>query len=119
MKILIDECYELEGDYQNQFLGNEVFPRAKYKKLQLSERTINKVHYNDIYILEPSHYYYVTLDKKISVFSKFFNVENAFYENGLLLSLDEKNNRVYLFNGSQNFIYLQKGTKIGEVIMNG
>ena len=35
--------------------------------------------------------------------------------NGILLSLDAKNNRLFLFNATQNVIYLQKGTKVGEV----
>ena len=121
MKILINECYELEGDYQNQFLGNEVFPKPKYKKLKPAERTVNKVHYNDVYILEPAHYYYVTLVGKVafSIFKHFFKPEKAFLQNGLILSLDSEEQRIYIFNGSQNFVYLQKNTKIGEVILNG
>ena len=40
MKITVNECYELEGDYQNQFLGIEVFPKPKYKKLKGAERSV-------------------------------------------------------------------------------
>lgn len=124
MKITVDECYELEGDYQNQFLGNEVFPRPKYKKVKAAERTVNKVHYNDVYILEPLHYYYVTFDQKIEDFhidkeSYIINIPDPFSANGLLMSLNIKQNRMYLFNASQNIIYLQKKTKIGEVVKNG
>lgn len=121
MKITVNECYELEGDYQNQFLGNEVFPKPKYKKVRAAERTVNKVHYNDVYILEPLHYYYVTFNEKIEELdideeNYMIKIQAPFYENGLFISLNLSQGRLYLFNASQNIIYLQKKTKIGEVI---
>lgn len=122
MKIHVDECYELEGDYQNQFLGNEVFPKPKYKKLNVAERSVNKVHYNDVYILEPLHYYYVTIDKNLKELREdnkmhYLQTSMHYDYNGLIMSIDSYNNRVFLFNASQNVIYLQKGTIIGEVIL--
>lgn len=114
MKITIDECYELEGDYQNQFLGVEVFPRPKYQKLRLSKRTINSVHYTDVYILEPLHYYYATLNEEIDNSLK---IEQAYALNGLIIHLED--NRVFIFNASQNFVYIQKGTPVGEVNTHG
>lgn len=118
MKITVNECYELEGDYQNQFLGKEVFPKPKYKKLKAAERSVNKVHYNDVYILEPSHYYYVTfnedLEQKYSL-----NIHSPYFENGLLISLELDKNRMFIFNASQNMIYLQKGSYVGEAVFYG
>lgn len=116
MKVCVNECFELKGDYQNQFLGDEVFPQPKYQKIKCSERSVNKVHYNNVYILEPLHYYYVTLSEKIETT---LEVNNIFYHNGLILKLDYENNRIYIFNASQNIVYLQKGTKIGEVNVHG
>lgn len=120
MKAKVNECYELEGDYQNQFLGNEVFPRPKYKKVKASERTFNKVHYNDVYILEPLHYYYVTFDEDIYANKgdkiALFQTIDPIYSNGLICALNAPQNRMYLFNASQNIIYLQKGTCLGEVV---
>lgn len=120
MKVTVDECYELDGDYQNQFLGNEVFPKPKYKKVRPAERSVNSVHYDDVYILEPLHYYYVTFKEKTDELDRdgvnyFLRIQAPFYENGLFMSLNAGQNRMYLFNASQNIIYLQKGTKIGEV----
>lgn len=117
MNITVDECYELKGDYQNQFLGKEVFPEPSYKKIKLSERSINQVHYNDVYILEPLHYYYVTFKEKIDK-TNLLEIQKAFYFNGILMELDFDNNKIYLFNASQNIIYLQKGVVIGKVILN-
>lgn len=116
MKIKVNECYELEGDYQNQFLGNEVFPRPKYKKIKSAERTVNKVHYDDVYILEPLHYYYVTFEEDISDEKLSFYFIEHLYLNGLIFSFDSSQNKMYLFNASQNIIYLQKGTCLGGVI---
>ena len=122
MKVSVNECYELDGDYQNQFLGDEVFPQPKYKKVKLSERTVNKVHYNDVYILEPLHYYYVTFDVDILKLKEddemhYMKTSEHFAINALLMHLDAQNNRMFLFNASQNIIYVQKGTVIGEVVL--
>ena len=117
MKVTVNECYELEGDYQNQFLGNEVFPRPKYKKVKAAERTVNKVHYDDVYILEPLHYYYVTFCEDIDGFDT-LSINYYFSNNGLILTSTGRK-KIFIFNASQNIIYLQKGTPIGEVSYHG
>ena len=120
MNITINECFELNEDFQNQFLGNGIFPEPKYTKLRLSERTVKKIHYKDVYLLKSFGYYYVTFNEDISEMSKeekryILSFNAPFSLNGLLLSLDAGTNRLFLFNATQNVIYLQKGTKIGEV----
>jgi hypothetical protein len=119
MKITVNDCYELEGDYQNQFLGIEVFPKPKYKKLKGAERSVNKVHYDDVYILEPQHYYYVTFNEEIDERESFIRPNLYLFQNGLLFSFSSEENKMYLFNASQNIIYLQKGVSIGEAIFYG
>ena len=113
MDLIVKDCYELDIDYQVQFLGIEVFPKPSYKKLSVSERSVNKVHYDNIFLLEPNHYYYVT-------FTEDFNsakITAPLFLNGLIVSVN--NNKMFLFNASQNIIYLQKGVKFGEVIVDG
>ena len=113
IKLTIEDCYKLNTDYQNQFLGNEVFPEPHYEKVLLSERTVNKIRYKNVYILEPNHYYYVTFQEDI--YDKNFYIMNkAVFMNGLMGQLGE--DKVFLYNASQNMVYLQKGTKIGEVL---
>ena len=111
MKLTVDECFELDTDYQSQFLGKEVFPKPNYKKLKVVERTVNKVHYDNIYLLEPQHYYYATFKEDFGGLRVKINA--PLLQNGLLVSVSDE--KMYLFNASQNIIYLQKGVSIAEV----
>lgn len=119
IKLRVEDCYELEGDYQNQFLGNEVFPKPKYKKLKSSKRTVNKVHYNDVYILEPNHYYYVSFSvsykKEFEGVLYYIKLSENCLLNGLISVMGENEDKLYLFNASQNVIYIQKGAPVAEV----
>lgn len=118
MKITIKNCYKLDTDLQIQFIGNEVHPKPKYIQLNTTKRTINQVYYDDIYLLEPFHYYYINLNEEIEDYD-IIKIHISFKENGLLTSIDKKNNRIFLFNSSENIVYLQKNAKIGEVFING
>ncbi len=120
MNITVNECFELNEDFQNQFIGKGIFPEPKYTKMRLSERTVKKIHYKDVYILKSFGYYYITFNEDISEQAEekktyVLSFIAPFALNGILLSLDAKNNRLFLFNATQNVIYLQKGTKVGEV----
>ena len=119
IKLRVENCYELEGDYQNQFLGNEVFPQPKYKKLKPSKRTVNKVHYDDVYILEPNHYYYVSFNvsykKEFEGVLYYIKLSENCLLNGLISVMGENEDKLYLFNASQNVIYIQKGAPVAEV----
>lgn len=124
MEVTIKDCYELDSDYQIQFLGKHLFPEPKYNKLKLSEVTVNKIHYDDVYILEPQHYYYVDFNEEVKKFDEddsryMMNVEKSFYKNGLILSLVPSENKMFIFNASQNIIYLRKNTNLGEVFLYG
>lgn len=111
MKLTVNECFKLNTDYQNQFLGKEVFPEPVYDKLKVVERTVNKIHYEDIYLLEPQHYYYITFKEDVK--GLLIKINASLIKNGLVVSIiDEK---MFLFNASQNIIYLQKGSNIAEV----
>lgn len=124
MEITVKDCYMLDTDYQMQFLGKHLFPEPQYTKLKLAEITVNKIHYDDIYILEPQVYYYVTLNESLKEFDEtdtryIMNVEKSFYKNGLILSVVASENKIFIFNASQNIVYLRKGTNLGEVLTYG
>ncbi len=119
MKITVKDCFVLNGDFQNQFIGKDVLPEPTYDKMKLSKRTAHQIHYEDVFILEPGNYYYVTFNETMK--SKYYNIYlgKHFLKNGLIVRLESRENKLYLYNASQNIIYLQQGTKIGEVTHYG
>lgn len=112
MNLTVKDCYWLSNDFQNQFISREVKPEPEYIKLKLAERTIHKIHYKDVFILEPKQYYKIAFEEDISD-AKTFEFDETLLKNGLLYSF--KKNHLYLFNTSDNQIFLRKGTILGEV----
>ena len=66
MNLTVKDCYWLSNDFQNQFISREVKPEPEYIKLKLAERTIHKIHYKDVFILEPKQYYKIAFEEDIS-----------------------------------------------------
>lgn len=119
MRITVKDCYVLNDDFQNQFIGREIFPEPGYDKMRLSERTVNQVHYDNVYILEPGRFYYVTFNENMT--SEYYNIHigKYFIKNGLVVRLESTENKLFLYNASQNIIYLQQGAIIGKVTHYG
>lgn len=119
MRITVKDCYVLNDDFQNQFIGREIFPEPGYDKMRLSERTVNQVHYDNVYILEPGRFYYVTFNENMT--SEYYNIHigKHFIKNGLVVRLESTENKLFLYNASQNIIYLQQGATIGKVTHYG
>ena len=115
MKVTIKDCYVLSEDFQNQFIGKDVLPEPSFEKLKLSKRTAHQIRYEDVYILEPHKFYYVTFNETMVNEHYSIYVYKAFIKNGLMVRLESTENRLYIYNASQNIVYLQQGTKIGEV----
>lgn len=126
IKIEVDECYQLDDDYHNVLISSEVKPEPTYVKLKLSERTFNKIHYKDVYILEPHKYYKVTIgpsfskltrEEKLYFVSKIYsiNFDSIFLRNGLLCQLEADKDCIYIYNAGGNNVFLRKGTILGEV----
>lgn len=117
MKITVKDCYHLNNDFQNQFISSEVLPEPDYVKLKLAERTVHKVHYRDVYILEPKQYYKITFNenfKNIEELKCIVQINEALSKNGIIYSFCE--NILYLFNASDNQIFLRKGTILGRIV---
>lgn len=119
MKLTVKDCYKLNNDFQNQFISSEVRPEPDYVKLRLSERTAHKVHYRDVYILEPKQFYKVYFEdlNEKSYQNKIVLIDDILLKNGLLYQY--KKDVLYIFNASDNQVFLRKGTILGEVIYNG
>lgn len=107
--VRVSKIYKLNEDYENIFINNTANYKAHYDLVPLSSRTINKIHYDDIFVIEPGCYYYIELNSDyISLFSE-DDFRNVFKESGMIIQLDKDLNRLYLFNANKNLIYIQKG----------
>ena len=111
MNLTVQDCYWLNNDFQNQFISSEVKPKPNYIKLKLAERNVHKIHYKDVFILEPKQFYKICFKEKIDDVKK-VEFDEALLENGLLYLF--KKEILYLFNASDNQIFLRKGTVLGE-----
>lgn len=118
IEIFAESCFEVEDDFQHIFLSKSgIHISPHYVQLKLSERTINSTHYHDLFILEPKKYYFVQFSSDIDLESQhgMLKYDVSFMECGLIVMFDYKKKRFYLYNATENIVYLQQGTKIGEV----
>jgi len=115
IKLRVKDVYKLRDDYDNIFINNTANYTANYDKVQLSSRTVNKTHYDDVFVIEPNSYYYIELKSQLHILGGMID-ENDFIkvlrESGLILQFDKKNCRLYLYNANQNVIYIQEGAVI-------
>lgn len=113
--LTIESCFKIENDFQNVFLSRSgIHVTPKTKQLKLSSRSINSTRYEDLYIIEPQAYYKITFKEKIgSFFIDKIVLEKVFWEAGLLAKIIE--DELYIYNTTQNIVYIQKGMKAGVV----
>ena len=116
LKLRIKDVYKLRDDYDNIFINNTANYTANYDKVQLSSRTVNKTHYDDVFVIEPNSYYYIDFESQVNTLVSMMIDEDDFIkvlrESGLILQFDKKNCRLYLYNTNQNVIYIQEGAVI-------
>lgn len=108
----VKEVYKLSSDYKNIFINNTANFTPEYDLVQLSSRTVNKSHYDDIFILEPNSYYRIDFNEKHLLSKGIVNTidfDSILIDSGLILQYDYKKPCLYVFNANQNMIYLQKG----------
>lgn len=118
MKLTVGKVFEIEDDFQNVFLAKSgIHVRPKYKELKLSSRTINEIHYEDLYIIEPKKYYYIEFNEDRESYVSMLQ-EEIFNECGLITMFSTAN-RLYLYNATMNIQYIQKGMEVGEAYGNG
>ena len=131
----VKRVYKLSSDYQEMFINNASQTITKYDEVALSQRTIHKDYYDDIYILEPSQYYKIDFDYKNvrdkvlelyqhmngeisdlrTPFINFnYKIKDKLMDCGLIIS--NINEYVYLYNASDNMVFLQKDAIIGSAL---
>ena len=123
MKITVDKIMEIEDDFQEIFLAKSgIHVRPRFKELRTSQRSIGDMKYTDLYIIEPNKYYCIYFKENLSEYTKddgiyhYLRTENVFADCGLLTIWQPKEGKLYIYNVSNNIIYIQKEMKVGEVV---
>lgn len=112
MKLRVKEVFKLSNDYNEIFINNGFKANNKYHQVQLSSRIINKVQHDDIYILEPHCYYYITFYEKLYDTAVLFEYISDLAEAGLIYNYNEEQQRLYVYNCNENMVYLQHKVNI-------
>lgn len=113
MKMILGEVYVLDSDFQEPLLQTGAQTHVKYTKLNFSERVINQTRFEDIYVLESGRYYFITFKNEIK--GDKYLIEDKLFASGLIVQMDIKNNKMYLYNASDNLIYLKNECKLGVI----
>lgn len=123
MKITVDKIMEIEDDFQEVFLSRGgIHVRPRFKELKMSQRSIGDIKHIDLYIIEPNKYYCIYFKENLSEHTKddgslhYLRTENIFGDCGLLTVWQAKEGKLYIYNVSNNIVYIQKGMKIGELV---
>ena len=123
MKLTVDKVMEIEDDFQEIFLSKGgIHVRPRFKELKMSQRSIGDIKHIDLYIIEPNKYYCISFKESLSAYTEddgvyhYLRTEDIFSECGLLTAWLPKKEKLYIYNVSNNIIYIQKGMKVGEVV---
>lgn len=117
MKLTVKDCYKIREDFENVFLSkSEIHVLPKYDRLKLASRSVSSTRYDDVYIIEPKSYYYIELNEYIDQKHGIISIDDSYYNAGLIISSISLGKRVYIYNATENIIYIEKGAKVGELI---
>ena len=121
MELTVKNCYKIKDDFENVFLSKSgIHVTPKYDRLKMASRSVSSTRYEDVYIVEPQSYYYLEFNEDLAAFVdtetvQVMHIDDVLYETGFVMSLNAQKNRLYIYNATQNIIYIEKGLKIGEV----
>lgn len=125
MKLTVKDCYKVRDDFENVFISkSEIHVLPKYDQLKLASRSVSSTRYDDVYIIEPKSYYYIELNEYIDIESNDYidqkhgiiSIDDSYYNAGLIISSISHGKRMYVYNATENIIYIEKGAKVGELI---
>ena len=113
IKLTVDSVYKINEDFENVFVAlSGINIKPKNTELKLSSRSVSSIRYDDVYIIEPKSYYYISFKEDTRDY--FFSIFPTLYEIGLLCQADLSNNRVFIYNATENILYIQDKAEIGR-----
>ena len=115
MKIFLKEIYQLDTEYQEILIDEDSFKNVQYVPVSTQKQYINGLLYEDIYVLEPLTYYKIKIKEHISYHGSVFIPNYRLLESGMIVSFCKQELTVFVYNTTQNHIFLKKDVMIGEV----
>lgn len=117
MKVFFKKIFKLSEEYQENLIDENNFDRTVYKEIRPQTRNVSGLTYNDIYIIEPNGYFKVLLKSNTPYDFKEFIPNSVWLKNGLIISnIHKKDNCVYIYNSTQNHIYIRPNAMVGELL---
>lgn len=115
MKVFFNGVFKIDEEYQEILIDKDNFGSIKYIQVFPQRQSINSLVYDDVYVLEPLGYYRITLeDDRLPNNIEKFTPSDRLLRAGLIVSqIVDKS--VYIYNTTQNHIFLRSNAILGEV----
>ena len=117
MKVYFSKIFQLSDEYQENLIDGNNFGTANYLSVPKVKESVNGLVYDDIYVLDPLTYFEIKLrsDTQSHLLNKFC-INTRLLEAGLIFSgISEDNCAIYVYNCTNNHIYLKSDATIGEI----
>lgn len=114
MKVFFNKVFELNSEYQECFVDNNAFDFSDYIEILPISQNIRGILYDDVYNIEPKSYYCLSLRSDTPHNFKKFCPSWVLMRAGVMIS-DIVNNHIFIYNTTENNVYLREGALIGEI----
>lgn len=106
----ITDIYRLSQDFDDYFIiNNDTVHYPKLLKVNMTEKVLDGYKYDNLYALEPSEHYFITVDGVLP----FTNID-LFKRMGLIVDtiyIDDES-YISLYNKTNNIIYITKNIEV-------
>ena len=117
MKVYLNNVFCLNDEYQENLIDANNFSTAAYLIVPKTKEVVNGIVHENIYTLDPLSYFEIKLRKDTpSRLLSQLNINPRLLECGLIFSgINEENCSIYLYNCTNNHVYLKSDAIIGEI----
>lgn len=116
MKVFFEKIFQLDPGYQDILIDENEFEKASYLSVPKTRQNIDGILHDDIFTIEPLSFYQVKLRKDTPKDFTSFYPSIRLLEAGLIVSnINKDKNHLFIYNSSQNHIFLKSTAMIGEI----
>ena len=112
--VKIERVFELADDLQTLFFSSESFKTSEpqYNEVYANKIVINAVK-EEVFVLRSQTFYEIVIGRIPS--SSMFVLADDLVCMGLVYTYNPKTQRLFIYNGTENHIYIEKGIHIGDI----